>query len=281
MNVKGQNVSGFDPANFDFKQYRIMKIGNFFFSCSICRDKKIRCDGVRPICGNCSRYDKFCNYEENYSNHDLLKDFDKVGNKLYNISNVIEKIKSPITDFEQKVNEFRPYPHKNEVENSKNFQKLQIETPIKYSVDTFIQSSGKVKKAKCTIISKTRLETEFADTEDSVISSLIDKIFCKNIFSYILCKKDILLRLKSNSLPSYMKLSILSFGAKHFNIPNIFQNHIYMRGSAYAKKALLEILSDQNKVNLDKIFSLILISTHYSGVCKTHQSNSLLTTSIK
>lgn len=31
-------------------------------ACQSCRDSKIRCDGVRPVCGGCSRKDKECQY---------------------------------------------------------------------------------------------------------------------------------------------------------------------------------------------------------------------------
>ncbi|OMJ22779.1 Oleate-activated transcription factor 1 [Smittium culicis] len=63
-----------ENINSRLEPFKAIKKGKSFFSCQVCRKKKVKCDSVRPRCGTCITYDRKCNYEENETNEKLSKE---------------------------------------------------------------------------------------------------------------------------------------------------------------------------------------------------------------
>ncbi|OMJ12952.1 putative transcriptional regulatory protein [Smittium culicis] len=261
------------PPTFQHEQFRVMKLGNVFYSCAICRDKKNRCDGVRPICGTCKNNNKSCNYEENFSNKDQIRDFDNICNKLARIGKLFQFIN---VHHNTKRKRASSSSNRHEIaKRSKFFDDFNISNLETCSLDPINIDLNTVTRS---IIEKVGLDTEFTDSEDVLLANIINSLSRKSLYSYILSSGHILSRIKNRSLPTYMKYSILSFGVKFLKNYKIFENHVYIRGSTYAQKALNLITSANTQINADIVFSLLLLSNHYSGINKTYLSTSLLCT---
>ncbi|OMJ29365.1 Quinic acid utilization activator [Smittium culicis] len=48
----------------DIGPFRTIKKWKTFYSCTVCREKRVKCDGIRPSCSTCATYDRTCNYGE-------------------------------------------------------------------------------------------------------------------------------------------------------------------------------------------------------------------------
>ncbi|OMJ24267.1 hypothetical protein AYI70_g1702 [Smittium culicis] len=261
------------PAAFQNEYFRVMKLGNVFYSCAICRDKKNRCDGVRPACGTCKNSNKFCNYEENFSKNDQIRDFDNICNKLARIGKVFDKVNG-FRNIKTKRASNSLYPlemaKRRKLLGDFNISNLEIDSLVPKNIDLYALTRS--------IVEKVGLDTEFTDSEDTLLANIINALSRKSLYSFIFSSSHILLRIRNRSLPTYMKYSILSFGVKFLKNYKIFENHVYIRGSTYAQKALNEITSGNTEINADIVFSLLLLSNHYSGINKTYLSSSLLCT---
>ncbi|OLY78759.1 Lysine biosynthesis regulatory protein LYS14 [Smittium mucronatum] len=74
-------------------QFKVVGRGYTFFACDICRRKRIRCDGTRPICDLCKRSNRICCYME-IPSISPEKDTENIDKSLIAIKNTLKTLHS-------------------------------------------------------------------------------------------------------------------------------------------------------------------------------------------
>ncbi|OLY85052.1 hypothetical protein AYI68_g770 [Smittium mucronatum] len=90
--IKNGNVKEKESGE-TLELWKSMVFGNVVCSCLTCRSKKAKCDGVRPKCGTCEKYDRICGYVGPYNLDSAYKDIDSLNSKLLKINNTMRSIK--------------------------------------------------------------------------------------------------------------------------------------------------------------------------------------------
>ncbi|OLY84677.1 Quinic acid utilization activator [Smittium mucronatum] len=70
-------------------QFKAIGGGYTFYACDSCRRKRIRCDGIRPICNICKNSDRKCIYKETISSP-TGEETINIDKSLYNINIKLE-----------------------------------------------------------------------------------------------------------------------------------------------------------------------------------------------
>lgn len=65
------------------------------FSCSVCRRKKVRCDGGRPFCRNCSKSGVECIYKPESGDLRLLQQLQRANKRILELEEQAKKLASP------------------------------------------------------------------------------------------------------------------------------------------------------------------------------------------
>ncbi|OMJ17646.1 hypothetical protein AYI69_g3713 [Smittium culicis] len=277
--MKSHNHNSSDTAPF-----KAIKIGKTFYSCSTCRARKVKCNGIRPTCNTCLMQDRICNYQENIFT-ELAKEVDDINKKLNRINAALKKISNNSKAKNLKVSPenikyFGIYKHLQELFNLKKDlnnegrNRLRVKNVPKndnFQENSDIQSLDLDAEIGL-LLSKSALEFGYLDVEDDLILKVIEKISKESIISTILSKDYIISRLKDKSLPAYMKFSILAVGSKLFDTHTFFNDHLYMCGSNYAEKAFELLSTNLDQPNLDKIFTALVLAIHYDAISKFSRS---------
>ncbi|OMJ19266.1 Zinc finger transcription factor YRR1 [Smittium culicis] len=285
----------------DLGQFRTMKRGKTFYSCAVCRDRKVKCDGIRPACSTCIKYDRTCNYKECPVAEEVTKDIESVIKKLARINEAMKKVR--ILSKYKRINSFPKSPNscmklKNCLKELFNLKKklnkvgrqISLEKKLHKSETANFQIDNCSDKDSTSIdfdeeisklLSKSALEFGYLDIDDDFIIRIIEKIPMDSLISSILSKNYIIDRLKNNNLPDYMKFSILSVGSKIFEDHSFLNDHLYLCGSTYAEKAFEIISSNLDHPSVDKIFSALLLVIHYDDISNPSRTNFLIDLSTK
>ncbi|OMJ19212.1 multidrug resistance regulator 2 [Smittium culicis] len=280
-----------NPINSNTGHFKAMKKGKTFYSCTSCRERKVKCDGMRPTCSTCVSQDRTCNYQETTLKEEVTKEAEMINKKLDNINNALKKInklcksRNILNSSKSPLNLNKPLKDlldlKKEFDNWGNgCSKIKTSTKIESSEDKKCDSVV-IDSEINLILSSSALEFGYLDIADKLFIQVVDKISKDSILSTLIGKDYILSRLKDKSLPLHMKYSILSVGSKLLESYTFFNNHIYMCGSNYAEKAFEIISNDLANPSVDKIFSALILVVHYNAVSNFNRSLFLVYTSTK
>ncbi|OMJ20178.1 hypothetical protein AYI69_g6320 [Smittium culicis] len=262
--------------------WKSMVFGNVVCSCVTCRSKKSKCDGVRPKCGTCTSFDRTCGYVESFNAGSELKNIDSLHTKILNLNKTIRSIKY-LENLKKKYREQRSL---NKIKTSATKKKIIIDNEyedIDYEpLDSILnESMDSLSSGIESLVITSGLEIGSLDVEDELLIEIKKKISESSLMGNVLSRKYLLLRVKNKSVPEYMKYSILSYGVKLLDNHIVFKDHLYMCGSIYAKKALDLILSENAKISADKVFSLVILATHFMGLGNIFLSTRLTALAIK
>ncbi|OMJ20997.1 hypothetical protein AYI70_g3750 [Smittium culicis] len=283
------------------KTYKIIKKGRTFYSCETCRERKVRCDGLRPICSTCRNFDRTCNYQEIAVNSDVIEEIDLINKKLASINNALKKIEklsksvdNPMAharlSFSSKLNTcLHEFVSINKELNSWNSDSYNSDSNkiIENSIDKKIHVKDKkryrhkIDSEINLLLSKSALELGSLDIDDDLVIQVIEKISKESHLYLILSKDHIVSRVKDNTLPLHTKLSILAIGSKLFENHVFLNNHLYICGSVYAEKAFEILTSDLSHPCIDKIFSALILVGHYYAVSNLSRTLFLTDLSVK
>ncbi|OMJ23943.1 Quinic acid utilization activator, partial [Smittium culicis] len=264
--------------------FKVMKIGKTFYSCSTCRERKVKCNGIRPTCNTCLMYDRVCNYQENTPT-EVTKDVDNINKKLNRINAALKKISTISKAKNLKVSPENMksvgiYNNLQDLFDLKN--RINIEERDRLRVNCINKNYNSQESIEVQVLdldaeiglllSKSALEFGYLDVEDDFIIKVVEKISKERILSTILSNDYIISRIKDKSLPAYMKFSILALGSKLSDGHTFFNGHFYMCGSTYAEKAFELLSSNLDQPNLDKIFTALALVIHYDAISKFSRS---------
>ncbi|OMJ12801.1 hypothetical protein AYI70_g8896, partial [Smittium culicis] len=268
----------------DTGPFKAMKIGKTFYSCSTCRERKVRCNGIRPTCNTCLMHDRICNYQENTPT-EITKEVDSINKKLNRINAALKKIStiSKAKNLKVSPENMKSVEIYNNLQELFNLKKsLNIEGRDRIRVNCINKNYNSKESIEIQaldldteiglLLSKSALEFGYLDVEDDFIIKVVEKISKECILSTILSKDYIISRIKDKSLPEYMKFSILAVGSKLFDCHTFFNDHLYMCGSTYAEKAFELLSSNLDQPNLDKIFTALALVIHYDAISKFSRS---------
>ncbi|OMJ18855.1 hypothetical protein AYI69_g6855 [Smittium culicis] len=280
--LKNSKLPTNDPNNLDYIQtnpFKTLDKGKSCYSCEICTKKRIKCEGTRPICIPCQKFDRLCNYKES-SLSEIDKDIESINKRLENIKTALERI-GETTNINQKINKL----------NSQGALSKDKDAGIVLFDYLENSASGNGHNDPCldafsSIKSKTSgynslLEYGYLDIEDDLLHSVFENFFTKSFFSFLLSKNHALYSKNDNSVPNYMKYAFLSFSVKLADQLHLFKDHLYMCGSVYAKKSLDYILSTIHEISIEKVISLLILSVHYTGIAKINTATFLLNLATK
>jgi hypothetical protein len=62
------------------------------FSCSVCRRRKVRCDGARPVCRNCAKSGVECNYKPESGDLRLLQQIQRANRRVLELEEQVKKL---------------------------------------------------------------------------------------------------------------------------------------------------------------------------------------------
>lgn len=62
------------------------------FSCSVCRRRKVRCDGARPVCRNCSKSGVECMYKPESGDLRLLQQIQRANKRVLELEEQLKKL---------------------------------------------------------------------------------------------------------------------------------------------------------------------------------------------
>ncbi|OMJ13356.1 Sterol uptake control protein 2 [Smittium culicis] len=251
--------------NSKLKSFTALKYGKAFHSCEMCRKKRIKCDGERPVCGICIRFNRNCNYQELSKPNEILTEIKRINSRILRIRKYIRNTPPEIialyrrdnSDFISEKNIKNPFQN--------YFKKNTSKRKSAFSIKLEENSNCIQNKAKLldSVFNSSSLELGSYDAKDEFPKDLIDIIFSKSTVSLVLSKSYFLWRLKNNMVQDFMKYTLMTFGVKLLRNLDYFKEHIYMAGSTYANKALELLNSKLHEITVDKIFCLMLLSIHF------------------
>ncbi|OMJ21249.1 hypothetical protein AYI70_g3587 [Smittium culicis] len=260
------------------KSFTALKYGKTFHSCETCRKKRIKCDGERPKCGICAKSNRLCNYKEAPKLNEICHESEQIDRRLENINKNINKIpKSVQNSYKRKTSD--QFYHTQSIIRPEN--SAQIPNKRKFgnenkSCETECRSKTNEQKILELIFNESSLEIGNFEITDDYPADISNKILTKSTLSMILSKTQFFWKLERKLIPDYMKYALLSFGIKFLDNHDYFKNHLYMSGSIYANKAVDLIMLSQSEISVDKIFSLCILSYHYTGISNSSKANYLL-----
>ncbi|OMJ25644.1 hypothetical protein AYI70_g756 [Smittium culicis] len=249
--------------------------GGALYSCVVCRQKKVKCDGERPKCKSCVKFDRMCNYEETTFTEDLTLDFQYIEEKL-------KIVNDKITSLKQQADPDSPAGHHPSKSRADRIEKLNIglATLLKNKLnisDSLIPVGDAAKNVNVnSIITRSALEFGCLNIDNDMVNDVLKQIFNGSVVSQTISKIHFLKRLERNDIPFHLKLSILSLGSKLYEKHVIYKDHIYMCGTAYANKAYEEIFYNPSKPTPDTILSLVILANHYLGLSNTQRVANIL-----
>ncbi|OMJ14419.1 hypothetical protein AYI70_g6210 [Smittium culicis] len=280
--IKNSKIPTNDPTNLNYIQtipFKTLDKGKSCYSCEICTKKRIKCEGTRPICIPCQKFDRLCNYKES-SLSEIDKDIESINKRLENIKKALERI-GESTNINQKINDFNS---KGALSKDKDagivlFDYLENSSSGNCPTDPCLDAFSSI-KSKISGYNSV-LEYGYLDLEDDLLHSVFENFFTKSFFSFLLSKNHALYIKKDYSVPNYMKYAFLSFSVKLADQLHLFKDHLYMCGSVYAKKSLDHILSTIHEISIEKVISLLILSVHYTGIAKINTATFLLNLATK
>ncbi|OMJ25313.1 hypothetical protein AYI69_g4337 [Smittium culicis] len=249
--------------------------GGALYSCVVCRQKKVKCDGERPKCKSCIKFDRMCNYEETTFTEDLTLDFQYIEEKL-------KKVNDKITSLKLQADPDSPAGHQPPKNRADRIEKLNIglATLLKDKLnisDSLIPVGDAAKNVNVSsIITRSALEFGCLNIDNDMLNDVLKQLFNGSVVSQAISKIHFLKRLEKNDIPLHLKLSILSLGSKLYEKHVIYKDHIYMCGTAYANKAYEELFNNPSKPTPDTILTLVILANHYLGLANTQRVSNIL-----
>ncbi|OLY83459.1 hypothetical protein AYI68_g2397 [Smittium mucronatum] len=207
-NKKQKTNHNTDPPSALFKTIRFRRT---YYSCEPCRQKKIKCDGYRPICSICRSSDRICDYKEIVNADEFAIDVKKINIKLKNINSALMKLRSC-------PNEYASVPL-NRLYSIKGFNKalldlsqFQVNTPsnstpqnisLNSSKDLF-RNKGHISNENMAIdeTDPSRPSHNISDSFHALLWSIHDESLC------IIARYSICLKLDKLDLPTKSRLHI-------------------------------------------------------------------------
>ncbi|OMJ26886.1 Quinic acid utilization activator [Smittium culicis] len=250
------------------KSFTALKYGKTFHSCDTCRKKRIKCDGERPKCGICAKYNRLCNYKEAPKLNEICYESEQIDTRLERINKIIRKIPKSVQNSYKSKTKDQLY-HTQSIICLGNSAKISNKRKFRNeseNYDTEFRSKTNEQNILEVVFNESSLELGNFDISDDLPAVITSKIFIKPTLSMVLSKTQFFWKLERNLIPDYMKYSLLAYSSKFLDNHDYFKNHLYMSGSIYANKAVDLIMSNQSDISVDKIFSLCILSYHYTDI---------------
>ncbi|KAI8980911.1 fungal-specific transcription factor domain-containing protein [Pilobolus umbonatus] len=235
-------------------------------ACELCRRKKIKCDGLKPACGNCTKLNMECKYSTTSKKRGPRQGYIEIlEQRLAKLEN---KLLSPTES-----HEVRTPPVSNQQENSPSYE----HEPSSDYVDTTQYTQTETELASTlscmssNIPSLIHTPNQSADTVDNmpsleIVEHMFD-LFFAYLFPTIPILDEVSLRtdLREGKCSDFLILCIIGACARFSDRPDIKENPAWLAGEKYAEKARSMLIKVLDEPNIPHLQGILLLSMHEYG----------------
>ncbi|OLY77705.1 hypothetical protein AYI68_g8255 [Smittium mucronatum] len=254
-----QNDKDLSPAK--SAPFKTTTFGGALYSCVVCRQKKVKCDGERPKCRNCSKFDRMCNYEETSYSEDLTQDLDYIQKKLADVNLKIHNLQESAKSQSEPNSNIDAF---NATLASVLVEKLDFSKSNSKASLLNERPSDNINPDS--VIDRAALEFGCPNISNDLLLETMEKAFKGTVLSFTVSRTQFINKLQNNLVPDSLKYAILAYGSKLFDEHVVYHDHLYMCGSSYADKAYKLITSDRDPPSADKILAMVILANHYFGL---------------
>ncbi|PVV01004.1 hypothetical protein BB560_004595 [Smittium megazygosporum] len=266
--------------------------GNIFFSCAVCRRRKKKCDGQRPTCSSCIRYNLTCNYTTSYSDGVSQKDLELINGK-------IEKINTAIDYLEYNLTFPTPSSRLFSSELVLSSPPTKIQNFINVTIPQLIADENLTSNFSQQAISSLKNVSSKLDTLSTLSSASfieigyhkVDKAYLLKILKYMINSSSefstifrynfIKNKLLSGNISKIFIAALLAYASKFVEDSAVFKSSLIFSGSYYAKIAVDLLCQDVEDISVFRCLASLFIAGYQFFLGNLAQSFNFIEMAVK